>query len=176
MPDAEKREKWMAFVRELNPEVDPRALRLMDELRAVSHALHQLGEQSVATTGLSYARMRLLLGLMFAQEIEGREYGLNPSEISERQGTSRNTISSLIRDLEKEGLIQRTLDPHDRRRWNIQLTERGLDLVRNHISHLLLTIARCFDVLDAHEQEQLSGYLVRIGQAVDQADRSCNNS
>jgi DNA-binding MarR family transcriptional regulator len=169
MTDAEKREKWMSFVRALNPEVDPGALRLMDELRAVSHALHQLGEQSVAVTGLSYARMRLLLGLMFAQEIEGREHGLNPSEISERQGTSRNTISSLIGDLEKEGLIQRTLDPDDRRRWNIQLTERGLDVVRTHVSHLLSTIASCFNVLDADEQKQLSGYLVRIGQAVDEA-------
>lgn len=168
MSDTEKREKWMAFVRELTPEVDPGALRLMDELRAVAHSLHQLGEQSVAVTGLSYARMRLLMGLMFAREVEGREQGLNPSEISERQGTSRNTISSLIRDLEREGLIQRTLDPEDRRRWNIQLTEQGRDLVHNHVSHLLLTIAGCFNVLEPHEQEQLSGYLIRVGQAVEE--------
>lgn len=106
--DQQKREKWLAFVQGLNAEIDP-SVRLMDKLRMVSHALHQIGEGSLADADLSYARFRLLMRLLFCEEFEGRTE-LNPSEISEKKGVSRNTVSSLIRDLEAEGLIERHLD------------------------------------------------------------------
>ncbi|HSM54513.1 MAG TPA: MarR family transcriptional regulator [Candidatus Sulfomarinibacteraceae bacterium] len=166
--DEEKRQKWIAFVRTLNPDVDPRAIRLMDQMRRVSHALYQIGELSVAATGLSYARMRLLMGLLFAEEIEGKACGLNPSEISERQGTSRNTISSLIRDLEEEGLVERALDAQDRRRFNIQLTPAGRRLVRNHVSNHLHTMAACIAVLDVEEQRALGELLAQLGQKAEE--------
>ncbi|NIS39166.1 MarR family transcriptional regulator, partial [Candidatus Saccharibacteria bacterium] len=101
----------------------------MDSMRHVAHGLRQVGENSLAAADMSYARYRLLLGLFFSAEIEGRE-GLNPSEISERQGTSRNTISSLIRDLEDEGLIERLLDQDDRRKFIIRLTPSGRDVIQ----------------------------------------------
>jgi DNA-binding MarR family transcriptional regulator len=170
--DEEKRQKWIAFVNELNPDVDPGALRLMDQMRMVSHLLYQIAEISVAATGLSYAKMRLLLSLLLATEIEGREEGLNPSEISERQGTSRNTISSLIRDLEDEGLIERTLDPEDRRRFNIELTPAGRELVRAHVSNHLRTVAHCFAVLTPEEQETLRRLLVRLGAEAEETRES----
>ena len=63
----QKREAWMAFVHQLNPDIDHRATRLMDELRMVAHALYQIGEHSVTTAGLSYAKYRILLGLLFCE-------------------------------------------------------------------------------------------------------------
>lgn len=165
-PNEQKRKKWMAFVRTLAPDVSPRAVQLMDEMRLVSHVLYQIGELSVMASGLSYAKIRLLIGLMFAEELEGRSDGLNPSEISERQGTSRNTISSLIRDLEDEGQIQRTLDPDDRRRFNIQLTDAGRELVHSHVSNHLRIVASCFEALDEDEQLELSRLLSSLGRQV----------
>lgn len=167
-PGKEQRKKWMAFFQEMAPEVNARALHLMDEMRLVSHALYQIGELSVAATGLSYAKMRLLMGLHFAEEIEGRSDGLNPSEISDRQGTSRNTISALVGDLEDEGLIERSLDPEDRRRFNIRLTEAGRNLVHAHVSSHLRTVHGCFAALDPEEQESLIALLSKLGEAVNE--------
>jgi DNA-binding MarR family transcriptional regulator len=159
--DAQKREKWVAFIHSLNPDIDARAIRLMDELRRVSHALHEVGESSVMAASLSYAKYRLLMGLMFCEEIEGR-WEMNPSEISERQGTSRNTISALIRDLEEEGLIERHLDRNDRRKFNIRLSEAGRQRVRTHVGRHLRTISECFSELSAEEQETLSRLLAKL--------------
>ena len=111
--DKQKREKWINFVQTLNPDLDPQALRLMDEFRSVSRAIYHLNEQSVTIPGLSFAQYRVLMHLFFAEQMDDcRE--LNPSEISDRQGVSRNTMSSFIRNLENEGLVERSLDPHAR--------------------------------------------------------------
>ncbi len=163
--DPERRRRWRALIESLNPDIEPTALRLMDEMRLVSHALAQMGESSLAAAGLSYAQYRVLMGLFFAEQLDDREE-LNPSEISEQQGTSRNTISALIRSLEDEGLVQRHLDQADRRRFNISLTPAGRSLIRRHASRHMSAIGRCFEVLDPDEQEALSRLLVKLGAGI----------
>ncbi len=99
LEDKQKREKWLHFVQSLSPDIDPKAVRLMDEMRFVSRAIHHAGEHSLTEVGLSFAQYRVLMHLFFAEHM-GDRGELNPSEISERQGVSRNTMSSLIRNLE----------------------------------------------------------------------------
>lgn len=166
-----KREQWIAFVQTLNPEIDPRAIRLMDQMRMVSHALYQIGESSLEATGLSYAQYRILMSLFFCEQVSGRGQ-LNPSEISERQGTSRNTVSALIRNLEEAGLVERHLDKEDRRKFNIRLTEAGRALVRENASRHMHIIGNCFGVLEAEEQKQLSQLLAKLGASIHKAGRT----
>ncbi len=159
--DPQRRAKFFAFVQKLNPNIDPQSLRLMDSVRMTSHALYRAGESSIAEAGISYARYRLLMHLLFAEEIDGRS-NLNPSEISDKQGISRNTVSSLIRELENEGLIERHLDEKDRRRFNIRLTENGRLRVHNHASQHFQIIADSFSSLTIDEQETLAQLLSKI--------------
>lgn len=159
--DRRNREDWIQLIGSLGPEIDPRALRLMDEMRQVAHALYQIGEDSMSAAGLSYAKFRLLMGLLFTEQLEGREE-LNPSEISKREGTSRNTISALIRDLEEEGLIARQLDQNDRRKFKIRLTEEGRRLVRENASRHFQAVASCFGELEPLEMEELSRLLAKL--------------
>ena len=166
MSDDERRVKWLAFIQRMNPDIEPEALQLMDGMRQVSHSLRQIGENSLAASGMSYARYRVLLGLFFSAEVEGRE-GLHPSEISERQGTSRNTISALIRDLEEEGLLERSLNQEDRRKFNIRLTPAGRQFVQDHASKHMRMIAQCFSDLTAEERGQLSHLLAKLAEKVE---------
>lgn len=160
----ERRAKWLAFIQILNPDADPSTIRLMDQMRQVAHMLYQTGESSLADAGLSYAKFRLLLSLLFAEEFEG-ESELNPSEISRRQGTSRNTISALIRDLEADGLVDRHLDEADRRKFNICLTPAGRNRVREHAQRHMQAIDARFDRLTAGEQTQLGRLLAKLDPA-----------
>ena len=152
-------------MQDFNPQIDPQTIRLMDELGYVSRAIYQMGEQSVEELGLSFAQYRVLMHLFFAEEM-GERAELNPSEISERQGVSRNTMSAFIRSLEEEGLVERQLDPHDRRRFNISLTDAGRDVVRQHTRQHLGTIDRFFSVLDRDEQVNLLNLLQKMGVQV----------
>ncbi|MCA9933198.1 MAG: MarR family transcriptional regulator [Ardenticatenaceae bacterium] len=159
--DQQKREKWAAFMQTLSPDLDPQALRLMEEFRMVSRAIYHMNEQSVGIPGLSFAQYRVLMHLFFAEQM-GDHGKLNPSEISERQGVSRNTMSSFIRNLEDEGLIERSLDPTDRRRFNISLTDVGRELVSQHARQHLESMGQCFRVLTTEEQETLLQLLTKV--------------
>jgi DNA-binding MarR family transcriptional regulator len=165
LDNQQHREKWMAFVHTLNPDIDPQAVRLMDNMFSVSRLIHHVGESGLNETGMSLAQYRILMHLFFAENM-GERGELNPSEISERQGVSRNTISSLIRNLEDDGLIARRLDQQDRRKFNISLTEDGRSLVsqyaREHLGHISL----CFSGLTGVEQETLSQLLTKISTHV----------
>ena len=163
MSDKTRQEKLMMVIQRMNPDIEPEALELMDKMRHVAHALRQIGENSLAAADMSYARYRLLMGLFFSAEVEGRE-GLHPSEISDRQGTSRNTISSLIRELEDEGLIERHLNKTDRRKFNICLTPSGQAVVQEHSSKHMHMIAQCFEGLSAEEKNQLNQILAKLAE------------
>jgi DNA-binding MarR family transcriptional regulator len=163
--DPTRHQKWLALMHELNSDADPRTVRLLERLYMVSHSIKLLGDQSLEEAGLSHARFRLLMNLFKSEELDGRSE-LNPSEISDRQGISRNTVSTLIRDLEEEGLIERTLDPHDRRRFNIRLTENGRDLIREHSAAHFRIVASCFETLTPDEQQELSDLLAKIGRRI----------
>lgn len=163
--DKQKREKWVSFVQSLGPNVDPRALRLMDEMIHVSRAIYHVGGQSLDEAGLSFAQYRVLMHLFFAEGM-GDQSELNPSEISMRQGVSRNTMSALIRNLEEEGLVERRLDAEDRRRFNISLTPAGRELVSQYARQHLEATGHCFSALTNEEQETLFQLLTKVGQHV----------
>ena len=154
----------VGFIHSLNPNIDPKTVRLMDQMHHVSHSLLRIGETSLADSGLSLAKYRILMSLMKCEKIEGK-LDLNPSEISVRQGRSRNTISSLISDLEEEKLVERRLDPKDRRKFNIRLTEAGRERVHTHAGRHLGAIAQIFGVLKVEEQESLSRILSKLDRS-----------
>lgn len=137
------------------------ALSLVDELRLVSRAIHHIGEQSLDEAGLSFAQYKVLMHLFFAERMGGKGE-LNPSQISSRQGVSRNAMSSLIRNLEDDGLVERRLDATDRRRFNISLTDKGRSLVTEYARQHLAIVGSCFSVLSAEEQETLSRLLQTV--------------
>lgn len=145
-----------------SPDIDPQTIRLLDELAFVSRAVHHMGELSIDDAGLSFAQYRVLLQLFFAEQVGGQEQ-LNPSEISDRQGVSRNTMSASIRSLEEASLVTRTLDERDRRRFNISLTETGRSLVHHYLNDHLDSIERCFTALTAAEQTTLFSLLQKLG-------------
>jgi len=154
----EQRESWIAFHRELHGSPDPQAARLMDDLRQVAHRLHQLSDANLESSGLSYAQFRVLMSLRYCEWV-GNCGGLNPSEISDQQGTSRNTISALIRSLEESGLVERQLDEGDRRRFNIRLTDAGRHIVGDHAAQHVQLINELFAVLDKDDIETLTRIL-----------------
>jgi DNA-binding MarR family transcriptional regulator len=100
-----------------------------------------------------------------SEAIQGRDE-LNPSEISEIQGTSRNTISALIRSLEENGLVERRLDQQDRRRFNISLTEAGQDLLKQHARQHFEMIGNCFTSLDETERDNLRLIMLKLDQHI----------
>jgi DNA-binding MarR family transcriptional regulator len=54
---------------------------------------------------------------------------LTISELSQRMGLDPSTLVRAVDALERKDLARRGIDPHDRRRNPITITEKGLELV-----------------------------------------------
>lgn len=163
--DADKRQKWLKFIQTFHPDIDLQTVLLMDELRFVARAIYHMGEQSVEEAGLSFAQYRVLMHLFFAEQLDDQQE-LNPSEMSDRQGVNRNTMSAFIRNLEEAGFVERHLDENDRRRFNISLTDNGRLLVSQYTHDHLQSINHCFDVLTTAEQQTMFALLQKLGTHV----------
>lgn len=156
-----KEQRWIDFVQSISPEVTPESVRLIGEWRRIGHTFRQISEASVAESGLTEPQYMVLMSLFVHENIEGKTM-LNPSEISKWRGTSRNTISSLIRDLEEEGLIVRQLDINDRRKFNIGLTSDGRAKVERHAHKQFRIVGGCFSNLTPEEQSTLRDLLAKL--------------
>ena len=165
----------MAFLAAIHPGSDPQTARLMDEFYITYRQISQLMETGFERTDVSFPQFRVLMHLYFC-EWAGNCEGLNPSEISEHEGTRRNTISALIRGLEEEGLVERQLDPDDRRRFNIRLTNAGRQKVVDRTGSHIQMINSLFESLSPDEIKNFTLALHKLNTHAQGLKESRNNS
>jgi DNA-binding MarR family transcriptional regulator len=87
---------------------------------------------------------------------------LSQAEIGRSLGLDRANVNRIVTRLEREGLLERTPDPHDGRRLALTVTADGVA----HLADLERRAARVQDellvALDADEREQLRRLLDRV--------------
>ena len=162
-------EEFTRFVREVSPHADVTSVMLFGQLHRASHLLAHAAERSLERVGLSWAKFRLLMYLMHCEKMDGS--GLQPSELSERQDISRNTVSALIGALEKDGLISREPHGEDRRRFVIRLTGRGRKIVQEQLADQFHFVSSCFDALNRSEREQLLAEVLKLNTSLTEKDK-----
>ena len=77
-----------------------------------------------------------------------------PGEISEEMGISSARVAAALNSLEKKGLVTRRIDPDDRRRILVELTQQGSEQVQKHTEELLNNITQMLSVLDEHDARE----------------------
>ncbi len=135
-------------------------VEVMRMIRILANAYDAIVQAHMREENLSAPRWRLLLQL-YAAEMRG-ETAVSPTRISRFQNVTKNTISSLLRSLEEDGLIERELDRNDRRQFNICLSSAGRELIRasapGHVAYLNELIAD----LNPDEIDQLQALLEKV--------------
>jgi len=82
---------------------------------------HFIAKMNRYSTGESFALHHLI-------HRDGLSY---PSELLEEAGTSSARIAAILKSLEKKGHIVRGVDPEDRRKTVVTITEEGLQRTNN---------------------------------------------
>ena len=99
---------------------------------------------------------------LFADEMRHGPGGLSPTYLSKCQEVSKNTISSLLRGLEAQGLIERALDRADLRGFRIQLSGAGREMVRANAPQHFQELNELLAGLTAAERSELIGLLDKL--------------
>lgn len=64
---------------------------------------------------------------------------VNPKDIAQALALDTSTMSGVLNQLQKKGLIDRQIDHHDRRKVNIVLTKAG-DAIQDHVCDIVRQI------------------------------------
>jgi len=139
---------------------EPSSVQLMDQFRAVAHAVHNRTNARMSAGGLSVARFRVLRALHSTDR-------MRMNELSAALGVVPRTVTTIVDALEKEGLVVRLPDPADRRVTLLEITKEGLRQLRELGTLHEATAAELFDVLTATERRQLVRLLRRLQAAAD---------
>ena len=83
-------------------------------------------------------------------KIIGMEGKIMPSTIGNYTGMDRSSLTRMIGDLEKKGIVLRENDPEDRRKVLISLTDKGLEYCK-YFDEVINEILALIDQYDAED-------------------------
>jgi DNA-binding MarR family transcriptional regulator len=155
------RENFRQALKSLFGVEDTRGMEIFTAMHRIAHRGEMLAASASDEADLSGPRWRLLVRMLVEEQM-GNVEGITPTDLSHWQRVSKNTISSLLRGLEEQGLVRRTLDSKDLRVFRIQLTDTGRDLVRRNTPHDLERMNRLLKGLEPEEIDQLNNLLDKL--------------
>ncbi|MEO3930368.1 MarR family winged helix-turn-helix transcriptional regulator [Micromonosporaceae bacterium B7E4] len=134
------------------PPADDDAVRLGQLLGSAWRTFSRLGQAQFAESGLSAARVRLLLALAAAPSSR-------MGDLAGQLGVTARALTPITDALESEGLAVRVVDPADRRAFRLRLTEAGTAQAER-LGALQAEISdRIFGGLDGAQRRQLARLL-----------------
>jgi len=163
----EQQQMLCDFILRVSPETDPANICLFGLLMETRTQLVQATKKRLAAAGLTWAKLRLLMHLAKQEYLAGG-CGVQPSELSEMQDISRNTVSALLNGLEGEGLVTRELHGRDHRRYVIRLTPRGREVLKDMLGNHLRFVSQCFDGFNLSERDLLLDLLSRLNTRLEE--------
>ncbi|MEV4753586.1 MarR family transcriptional regulator [Micromonospora sp. NPDC049559] len=121
--------------------------------------LAQLLEPRVNSVFTRHGLRRGEFDVLTALRRAGEPYTLIPSELADTLMMSRAGMTNRIDRLEAAGLVERRLDPADRRSFLVALTERGREVIDETMTEHAANLQRLVASVPAEQIEALDGAL-----------------
>lgn len=161
MSDLELRDTPALAVLQQQPEtlghINPQDIKAAQDLLRVSKKLLGAFGEEFALHGLSPGRYAVLMALY------ARNGSLAPSELADRLGVTRATITDLLRGLVRDKLVAyASADERDRRRKAVALTAKGRKLLGGLVPEIFTQMAALVAPLSRQEIVLLLQLLSKI--------------
>jgi DNA-binding MarR family transcriptional regulator len=117
--------------RAMRPDLEPAGFSIVMHIRRLNLLIGRILDEIASEFDLSDSDVRLMMAIK--RDRAGK--AVRPSELSERLGLTRATITYRVDRLLDVGLAERVADPSDRRALFVQLTQKG-ELVLNRVMTL----------------------------------------
>ena len=143
------------------PDVDPVAVEaFLILLRVASDALSAM-ETYLSRHGISQGRFMVLAVLNRDPEL-----AICPSDLAEKCGVTRATMTGLLDGLQRDKLIKRTDHEVDRRRTHIKLTPEGILFLDSIMPDYYKRVAKLMGNLSEPDKQTLEDMLARINAGI----------
>lgn len=150
-----------ANIKEMSGIENVRGIELANMIHRAANTYDAIFNQSSTEDDISGPRLGILFRLYGDEKIDGGK-GVTPTMLSHMQSVTKNTISSLIKGLEDQGLIRRDSDPLDRRIYRLYLTDSGREYIKKHAPLQIEYMNSIVSGLTANEIDQLLKLLEKL--------------
>jgi MarR family 2-MHQ and catechol resistance regulon transcriptional repressor len=137
---------------------ETRALDTYIKLRRAVNAVNQREGEQMRSFGLTESQFGVLEALLHLGPLCQRE-------LAAKVLKSAGNMTTVVDNLQRRGLVERTRDEEDRRVVTIHLTDRGESLIREAFPRVVKALVGAFSALSAVEQKQLAALCRRLGTA-----------
>ena len=124
----------------------------------MSRALNKINR----ATNKIYTKYGLTSGQFAVLEALYHKGELSVGEVQEKILTTSGTIPVIVRNLEKEGLLERARDEKDKRRFILRITKKGRDLMDLVYPENEEIIVSMINRWNKEEQEQILKYMKKF--------------
>ena len=132
-------------------------------IRALARRLNDLADAWLSPYGINAVKQNYLAVLCFSTN------GLTLNELSELIHTSNASVSVMVGQLERDGLIKRFRHPTDGRSSIIRLTAKGMRLFRNVYPVHHRNMERAMKAISPTQVRVLARLLFRLGHSFDES-------
>ncbi|MDY0408603.1 MarR family winged helix-turn-helix transcriptional regulator [Virgibacillus soli] len=129
--------------------------KLEKRLRHISGAIKQNGRKILANYPITSPQFIALQWII-------DEEGLTIGELSNRIGLAFSTTTDLVDRMEKNGLVRRIKDEHDRRVVRIQPLEKGKSIIKEVIDKRREYLGEVLDNFTTEQTEVLNELLTQL--------------
>ena len=144
--------------KELVPEINPAAVIAMLRIKTVSEEIQDsILDVLQQTYHLSEGKFCALIVL---HQRGGN--GMAPSELAEKVGVTRATISNMLQRMERDGLVDIRPAEQDGRGKIVKLTQAGCDFMEEILPPHYLRVSRLMEKLTEDEQKKLIMLLEKL--------------
>lgn len=119
------------------------------------HIIHKKELETIKKSGLTTAQFGVLEALY-------NKGDLKICEIMDKILTTSGNITVVIKNLEKDGLVKKSLDPKDKRATIISITDEGKKIIEEILPSHLENIVNIFSVLTDEEKVVLKDILKKF--------------
>lgn len=119
------------------------------------HQLHRIVDRALSSVGLSLGRAKVLMRL-------AAHGPMNQATLAGLLGFAPRSVTETIDGLERDGLVTRTEDPHDRRARIVSLTAAGHEAYEVSSAVRSKVMDEVFGAISPAERAQLLSLLTTI--------------
>ncbi len=128
-------------------------------------------DQILANSDLTESKFIILMFLGQANQKQ-----LSPSEIADKLGATRATVTKLLKGLVAKKWVQRLASDTDKRSAMIQLTELGQRTVTQFLPHNFSAVQTIMGTLSTDEVTQLNKLLKKVNQGTQHLKQQLENN
>lgn len=148
--------------RQYDKSLDTSGTEIIGRIIRIGSIISQRVDENLAAYKLTIGEFDVLAALL-----REPNQTLTPKQIQDLVLISSGGLTNRINKLEKKGMVQRILNPEDRRSWLINLLPKGENLIKKVVPSHLSIETRAIKDLSFKEYQQLRDLLIALSGSLE---------